>query len=156
MTSVSGSESLDSASWNMLQNVMQTVRKPLGAVTLPLSWNWQDQAVARFFADYILPSDVFTDNLQFLPRLCGSSSSCHHLKEALQAVAFASQGNQLGLKWMTTEGSLAYGRALPLIADVLQNQSREDSTLAAIFLLGLYEVCLFSALSPFLFKECRS
>jgi hypothetical protein len=89
----SGSESLDSASWDMLQNVMQTARKPLGAVPLPLSWNWQDQAIARFFADYILPSDVFTENLPFLPRLCGSPDSCHHLKEALHAVAFASQGN---------------------------------------------------------------
>jgi hypothetical protein len=57
---------------------------------------------------------------------------------------------------MTAEESLAYGRALPLIADVLQDQSREDSTLAAIYLLGLYEVCLVSALSPFLFKGCRS
>jgi hypothetical protein len=64
MTSVSsGSESFDSASWDMLQNVMQTAGKALGAVPFPLSWNWQDQAVARFFADYILPSDVFTEDL---------------------------------------------------------------------------------------------
>jgi hypothetical protein len=64
MTSVSsGSESFDSASWDMLQNVMQTAGKALGAVPFPLSWNWQDQAVARFFADYILPSDAFTEDL---------------------------------------------------------------------------------------------
>jgi hypothetical protein len=57
---------------------------------------------------------------------------------------------------MSAEGSLAYGRVLPLIVDVMQDQSGEESTLATIYLLGLYEVYLFSALFPFLFKGCRS
>jgi hypothetical protein len=107
--------------------------------------NWQEDAVSTFFNDYVLPSDMMKESLHpFLSGLCRRPISCLHLSEALHATAFASQGNQLGLRWMVTEGSLAYNRALPLFSKALQDDEacKEDTTLATSFLLGLFEVNL--------------
>lgn len=104
---------------------------------------WQEGAVSSFFADYQLPSDVMKETLYpFLSRLCQGHIKSEPLQESFYAAAFASQGNQLGLHWMITEASLAYDRALAAIGKTLQDESlsTDDSTLAATFFLGFYEV----------------
>jgi len=130
------------AAENALVEDRQTFLKPPVGVLPFLNTNWQKNAVERFLADYTTTSDVVPGNLQFLPNLCASPNLCCYLKEALHAAAFKSLGNQLGFEWMGNEGDLAYGRALPLLAEALACEATEDSTLAATLLFGMYEVSL--------------
>jgi hypothetical protein len=101
---------------------------------------WEEVAVTRFFADYTVSSDKFLDCLHFLPGLCRRLSDSSLLKEALHAVAFRSQGNQGGMEWMVIEGSLSYSRALLLLAEVSEEHAISDPVLAAVYLIGIYEV----------------
>lgn len=112
-----------------------------GAHYLSTDVGWKEEAVKQFISDFQAPSDVIEERLQFLPAMCRNPTS-EYLRQATYAAAFTSQGNQLSLEWMVAEGTLAYGRALPLLAEVLQSQPREDSTLVATLLLGMFEVRL--------------
>ena len=110
--------------------------------------HWKEDAVNTFSPDYVVNSEVIIETFQFIPSMSRTPILCVHLKEALQAADFISLGNQLGLYWMVTEASLAYSPALPLLADILQDDAKrlEDSTLATTVLLGLCEVFSFLTL----------
>jgi len=119
--------------------------------------SWENNAVAMFFADYLLSSDVMKETFYpFLSNLCcGELISCQYLKEALHAAAFTSYGNQLGVDFMVLEGSLAYNRALSLLANELQDEvtSKGDTIIATTFLLGLYEVYYYYISSCYIRKS---
>ena len=106
--------------------------------------DWQDDAVAALFSDYVLDSDVVVLNTSFLRSLYESQATSACFKEALHAAACGSRANQLGLDWMVAEASSLYGKALKLLNNALQSpvEVKLDTTLAAIYLVGLYEVCL--------------
>ncbi len=109
---------------------------------LAVTEEWRENAVARFFTDYVLDSDAVPNTTMVLPGLCSSPDAGACLKDALYAAAFVNQANQLGLKWMAVEANAAYGRALASLAKVLQDpvEALKDTTLATPFVMGLYEV----------------
>jgi hypothetical protein len=134
------------------QVVESTLRDDIRSLYCPEAYiassetpRWEGVSVTQFFADYIVLSDKLQDSLQFLPGLCRKLNDCRLLKESLHAVAFRSRGNQSGAEWLVREGSLAYSRALLLLAEVSEDDAMSDSVLATVYLLGLYEV---SALTP--------
>ena len=108
-----------------------------------MSTNWKDIAVPRFFADYVIKSRVmFRGDLSFLPGLCASSELHAPLREALDAVAWLSLSNQLGIEWLTFEACRSYFHAVEMMAKLLEDpdRARDDTTLAANYLFGLFEV----------------
>ena len=113
------------------------------------STDWTANAVAVFFADWIVLSDLVLENTSFLPNLCYSSESTVCLDSALSAAAFANQSNRYGLQWAAFEARKAYGRAVAALAVALQDpvEATKDSTLAAIHLVSLHEVLRFVILS---------
>jgi hypothetical protein len=109
----------------------------------PMSTNWQEIALPRFFADYIFESPIFTGSgLSFLRELCGRTNLRAPLKEALNAVAWLSLSNQLGIEWLKFEACGSYFHAVKLMAKLLKgpDEARQDATLATNYLFGLFEV----------------
>ena len=108
-----------------------------------MSTNWKDIAVPRFFADYVFKSRVmFQGDLSFLPDLCARYDWHAPLREALDAVAWLSLSNQLGIEWLTFEACRSSFHAVEMIAKLLEDphRAREDATLATNYLFGLFEV----------------
>jgi hypothetical protein len=109
----------------------------------PMSTNWQEIALPRFFADYIFESPIFTGSgLSFLRELCGRTNLRAPLREALNAVAWLSLSNQLGIEWLKVEACGSYFHAVKLMAKLLKgpDEARQDATLATNYLFGLFEV----------------
>jgi hypothetical protein len=106
-----------------------------------MSTNWKDTAVPRFFADYVFKSGVmFQADMSFLPDLACTDHA--PLKEAIDAVAWLSMSNQLGVDWLAIEACKAYFQGVELLAKLLEDPDRakEDATLATNYLFGLFEV----------------
>jgi hypothetical protein len=66
------------------------------------------------------------------------------LRMALLAMSLCSTGRRDGSKWMTEEGVRAYGRALHEMTRALElpTRAKSDGLLAAVRLLGIFEVKL--------------
>jgi hypothetical protein len=114
----------------------------------PMSTVWREVALPRFFADFIFESTLFTGSgLSFLPELYGRTNLHAPLKEALNAVAWLSMSNQLGIESLKFEACRSYFHAMELMAKLLQssNEARQDATLATNYLFGLFEVELSSS-----------
>jgi hypothetical protein len=108
-----------------------------------MSTNWQEVALPRFFADYIFESPIFTgSSLSFLRELCGRTNVRAPLREALNAVAWLSLSNQLGIEWLKVEACGSYFHAVKVMAKLLKgpDEARQDATLATNYLFGLFEV----------------
>ena len=115
----------------------------------PLSTNWREVAVPRFFSDYIFESPLFSNcGMTFLPQLCGRMDLHAPLKEALNAVAWLSLSNQLGIEWLKAEAYASYFQAVELMAKLLHDpdEAHDDATLATNYLFGIFEV---TVLCPF-------
>jgi hypothetical protein len=109
----------------------------------PMSTNWQEIALPRFFADYIFESPIFTgSSLSFLRELCGRTNLRAPLREALNSVAWLSLSNQLGIEWLKVEACGSYFHAVKVMAKLLKgpDEARQDATLATNYLFGLFEV----------------
>ena len=112
-------------------------------ISPPVSTNWKDIAIPRFFADYVFKSHVmFQGDLSFLPDLCVRPDGYAPLGEALEAVAWLSLSNQLRIEWLKIEACRSYFYAVEQMAKLLgdPDQAREDKTLATNYLFGLFEV----------------
>ena len=111
------------------------------APTVVATTDWRDDAVNRFFTDYVLGSDAVPNTTIVLPKLYSSTDAGACLKDAVYAAAFAIQANRLGLKWIAIEANAAYGRALASLMRVLREpvEALKDTTLATPFVVGLYE-----------------
>ena len=110
---------------------------------------WQETVIECFFADWAIHTDVFPENLDFLPMICSKPEQCAYIEEALGAVAFVSQANQLKIEWLSVSAARYYGRALLLLAEAFKhpNEAKNDTVLAAMFLVSLYEVSKISGLA---------
>jgi hypothetical protein len=82
---------------------------------------WQETVIKRFFADYVVHTGVIPENLDVLPGICNKPGQCAYVEEALRAVAFMSQANQLKIDWLSTSAAKRYGRSLLLLADALKD-----------------------------------
>jgi hypothetical protein len=110
-----------------------------------MSTNWKEIALPRFFADYIFESPIFTGSgLSFLRELYGRTNLRAPLREALNAVAWLSLSNQLGIVWLKVEACGSYFHAVKAMAKLLKgpDEARQDATLATNYLFGLFEVKL--------------
>lgn len=103
---------------------------------------WQETVIQRFWTDYAVHTEVFPENLDFLPVICNKPDHSAYVEEALRAVSFASQANLLNIDWLSTNGAKHYGRALLLLAEALKDpkEATKDTILVAMFLVSLYEV----------------
>jgi hypothetical protein len=101
--------------------------------------------VAKFFLDWCPRSDVVILTTTVLQALYESeeadTDAC--FREAVHATALRSKANQFGLDDMIVEAERAYGRALAATNLILKDSPNitKDTTLATLYLLGLYEVC---------------
>jgi len=104
--------------------------------------NWQEDAVTRFYYDYSIGSKAVPNTTAVFLGLCTSLQAGVCLKDALCAAAFANQANQLRVDWMAIKANEAYGRALKSLALALEDpvEALKDTTLAATFIISLYEV----------------
>lgn len=126
-----------------IQNTLKA--RDLAEQDVPRSFaatEWRENAVARFFRDYVLASDAVPNTTIVLPGLYNSSDAGACLKDGLHAAAFVNQANHLGLEWLAIEANAAYGHALASLTRVLQDpvEALKDTTLATAFVIGLYEV----------------
>jgi hypothetical protein len=114
----------------------------------PMSTIWREIALPRFFADFVFESTLFTGSgLSFLPELYRRTNLHAPLKEALNAVAWLSLSNQLGIESLKFEACRSYFHAIELMVKLLQgpDEARQDATLATNYLFGLFEVGLSSS-----------
>jgi hypothetical protein len=114
----------------------------------PMSTIWREVALPRFFADFVFESTLFPgSSLSFLPELYGRTILHAPLKEALNAVAWLSMLNQLGIESLKFEACRSHFHAIELMAKLLQSpyEARRDETLATNYLFGLFEVNLSSS-----------
>lgn len=104
--------------------------------------DWREDAITRFFHDYVVESDVVPHTTTALKTLYRNVNTSSCLKDAVSAASFASQANQLHLPFMATKANKLYGRALRSLTKALEDpvESLEDAILATPYLLGWYEV----------------
>ena len=107
--------------------------------------NWQEDAVTRFFCDYSIGSEAVRNTTAVFLGLCTNSQAGVCLKDALYAAAFANQANQLHVDWMVIKANEAYGHALKSLTLALEDpvEALKDTTLAATYVISLYEVRSF-------------
>lgn len=111
---------------------------------VPMSTDWRDPALCRFFSDYVVEANevkVSPGYLNHLPRLYGEGSD-EIITHAVSAVSLASFSNQVRSEELLTKGRKLYGKALLLVKRALSNpkQVTKDGTLAGVFFLNMYEV----------------
>jgi hypothetical protein len=131
----------------LVQNILKARARMVQGIPRYFSpMDWRDDAITRFFRDYALDSGVVLHATTVLQTIYASSDTSPCFREALRAVSFASQANQLSVPFMAAEASTWYGKSLSSLARVLQDpvESLRDSTLATPYLVGWYEVCSFS------------
>lgn len=116
----------------------------------------EDTVVPLFFNSYLyLPKDPHIQNgyMEILPSLYSNSEPNSYLSISTLAVAFYSVAAWTGSETLRRTSEQYFTRALPKIRDALQRSedSELDSILAAILLLGTYEVgsVQFSHMLPF-------
>ena len=115
------------------------------AVPIPMTRDWQNQAVCMFFHDYLVVptgSAIGTGFLQNVPELFTKEPEMSALTKAVSAVALTSLAHRTSLDCLSTQARQQYGTALSLLNKPLCTQQavKADSTLAAILCLDIYEV----------------
>ena len=113
---------------------------------VPVSTNWTDSALCRFFSDYVIEANevkVSPGYLNHLQKLYGEETD-DIITHAVSAVSLASFSNQVRSEDLLIAGRKQYGKALLLVKRALSNpkQITEDGTLAGVFFLNMYEVWL--------------
>lgn len=117
-----------------------------GNILPPISTDWQEVAIPRFFADYILQSDVVKwGSFGFLRDILSTETSQTYLGNALRAVALMSLANQTQQEWLAVEAKKGYGQAILGVAKDLQTMptANTDALLASTFLFGFFEVMTY-------------
>ncbi|KAL1965284.1 hypothetical protein VTN77DRAFT_5886 [Rasamsonia byssochlamydoides] len=117
------------------------------AVSAPISMsrNWEQEAVCYFFSRFVVPSPnpaLSEGCLCFLPEMYRSSCDHLQLRECVSAVSLYLYGRRARMPDLIYRAGEVYGNALRLTARILQDAAavKSDQTLAAIFLLSLYEI----------------
>jgi hypothetical protein len=116
-----------------------------------LSSTIDDQAACFFLANFVLLRRHGSTRgyFEFILPLMDSEPKNSLLKLVFSAVALAALGNQPNSKALLPLAVERYSKALNAVNRSIQNPKTilKDSTLAAVFLLGLFEVCTFPPIS---------
>ena len=122
------------------------------ALCVPMSTNWKEPALCRFFFDYVVEANevkVSPGYLSRLPELYGEGND-DILTQAVSAVSLASFSNRVRSEEMLIRARKLYGKALLLVKRAISDPKQvvKDGTLAGVFFLNMYEVsrsrCSFS------------
>lgn len=147
--SSSSSSSSQALSLSRVGGVGSTFDTPLSLYRIADS-TWEERAVCYFFDQYTTfgESGDCINHLQLLPSLyalcrenerVGSSSSC--LRQAVDATALVTLGNETKAPTLSVKARRSYGMALRGIREALQSRTQavQDETFAAVVLLALFE-----------------
>lgn len=115
------------------QSILATLKLPL-----------DQQATCHFLANFVLlPSyDITRGYMEFVVPLLKAGTPAPHFKHAFDACAIASLGNRVGsARNLEGEALGHYTKALSHTFTALKDPvlSKQDSTLAAVLMLGLFE-----------------
>jgi len=130
--------SQEEASWALVKQLERpTIRN--------MSTDWNEHALCRFYADYVVDTDDLHLSPGFLdspPRLRNNLGSKNIvLGEALSAVSLANFSNQVRSKTLQIQGRKSYGRGLAQLHKALsEGLLTSDDVLAGVILLNMYEV----------------
>jgi hypothetical protein len=97
-----------------------------------------------FFTNFVATSDnsASIGLTDYIIPLANASPSNKHLSLAFSAASLAAFGNQPSRKALLTKAQEQYSKAIRHVNDVLRDPvaTKTDETLAAVMLLGMYEV----------------
>ena len=102
-------------------------------VPTPMARDWRNQAVCKFFHDYLVVSGgsaIGTGFLQNVPELFAKEPEVSALTKAVPAVALTSLAHRTSLHCLSAQARQRYGTALSL----LNKSSRTQQALKAIIL----------------------
>ncbi|KAL1981147.1 hypothetical protein VTN96DRAFT_3034 [Rasamsonia emersonii] len=110
-----------------------------------ISRNWEQEGLCYFFANFVVqsPNPALSEGyLCFLPAMLRASCVHRQLRESVAAVSLYVYGRHARMPDLIYRAGQAYGNALRLTAEILQDEMamKSDEALAAIFLLSLYEI----------------
>ncbi|OCK83194.1 hypothetical protein K432DRAFT_192747 [Lepidopterella palustris CBS 459.81] len=119
------------------------VHRPVRSLVTPL----EDQAIPRFFYDYVLHGTkpgIPGGFLNFLHELYDRELATPGLWAALAATAYASLANQTKVESLKDRARQVYGISLTLLHQALQSpkETKKDSTLGTLMLLSMYELIM--------------
>lgn len=111
----------------------------------PVSIDWNEPALCRFFADYTMDTDNLKVNPGFLHNLSllynEATSNDELLVQAVKACALANFSNQSRSDHFLIKARSAYGKSLALLHKAQsEGQLTSISTLAAVLLMNMYDV----------------
>ncbi|PQE31760.1 negative acting factor protein [Rutstroemia sp. NJR-2017a WRK4] len=134
-------------SWTAAQTLVGAIEDGRQSITPPLTASLEERAICFFLANYVLipHGPIRCGFLGFLIPMMRIAPS-KILSDALTAVALATFGNQPNAKMLKPKAEQAYAKALRQTTTAIANprQALEDSTLAAVLLLGLFETVTHS------------
>ncbi|KAF2488957.1 hypothetical protein BU16DRAFT_219249 [Lophium mytilinum] len=112
-----------------------------------LQCTFEEMAIPRFFADYIIPGTVPGvpgGFLGFLEDISNPKFATTCLLEALTAASYASLANQIRDERLKVKARKAYGSCLALLNQALRTptEAKKDATLGAMAIIALYEIIM--------------
>lgn len=139
------------------QSLVEAIQNGTQSVYPPLSAALEERAICFFLSNYVLipHGAIKCGFLGFLLPMMKAQPSAI-LSDSLSAVALATFGNQPNAKTLKPKAQQAYAKALRQLTNVVSDpkQAAQDTTLAAVLLLGLFEVRLLT-LSFRNFADCK-
>lgn len=115
--------------------------RPSPLASAPLNLNMEDLALNYFYSSFINPNF-----LSFLPDQSDIFHKDPVFQNAITCTAIASFANRFGSHADLLQGRQLYAKALLLTNQALRDpvRIRDDATLVAVFLLGIFEVSIGS------------
>lgn len=127
----------------LTQRLVEAIHDGTQSIYPPLTAALEERAICFFLSNYVLipHGAVKCGFLGFLLPLMKLQPSAI-LSNALSAVALATFGNQPNAKMLKPKAEQAYSKVLRQVTNAIGDakQAAEDTTLAAILLLSLFEV----------------
>ncbi|KAH7308882.1 hypothetical protein B0I35DRAFT_482646 [Stachybotrys elegans] len=132
-----GSEPLRTRHIDKLHGNLPLLASP--ASILSPSTDWEQQAKAYFFANFVSPDVMSTvpGHMHFLHSLLRAHGHVPVLRDAMRAVSVASFANVSGSSSLQTYSHQLYGQALRSIRDAVASYTVQDSSaiMASMYLL---------------------
>ncbi|ESZ90347.1 hypothetical protein SBOR_9266 [Sclerotinia borealis F-4128] len=133
------------------RDLVEAISNGTHSIHPPLTAALEERAICFFLANYVLipHGPVKHGFLAFLLPLIKLQPSAM-LSDSLSAISLATFGNQPNAKTLKPKAEQAYSKALRQVTNAISDpkQAAEDTTLAAVLLL-----CLFENISDILMKE---
>ncbi|TEY84197.1 hypothetical protein BOTCAL_0019g00210 [Botryotinia calthae] len=130
-----------------VQRLVEAIQNGTQPVCPPLTAALEERAICFFLSNYVLipHGAVRCGFLGFLLPLMKLQPSAV-LSDSLSAVALATFGNQPNARMLKPKAEQAYSKALRHVTNAISDpkQATEDTTLAAVMLLALFETMAYS------------